>query len=47
MRNDCLERRLGLWVTAFSSTIYVLASAYAVYLIFTFYSRLYGGMLGR
>ena len=44
-RLDCLERRLGLWVTAFASTIYILAAAYAIYLILTFYSNV-GRALG-
>ncbi len=46
-RLDCLERRLGVWATAFGSTTYILAAAYAIYLILTFYSNLFGALPGR
>lgn len=46
-RMDCLERRLGRWALAIGSTVYVLAAAYAIYLVLTFYAGLYGAVLGR
>lgn len=46
-RMDCLERRLGRWARAIGSTIYFLAAAYAIYLVFTFYANYYGLLRGH
>ncbi|MHC4514478.1 MAG: type II secretion system F family protein [Planctomycetota bacterium] len=46
-RLDCLERRLGRWATAIATTVYALAAAYAIYLVFAFYGNYYGRLLGR
>ena len=46
-RLDCLEHRLGRWAMAIATTVYGLAAAYAIYLVFAFYSNYYGRLLGR
>lgn len=46
-RLDCLERRLGRWATVIGNTVYILGAAYAIYLVFTFYSAYYGRLMGH